>query len=114
MKKYISILAVVSLFVTGLAMAAPPPEDDVPAGNVIPGQTFGNDVVCREQPLQYFRPTNQCGINIFEEPKNNSVPFDKLRVDFGAGFTQELQSMKHSNESGVELAPLGWGFGGYL
>jgi hypothetical protein len=107
LKKYISILAVFTLCATGLALASPNPDD-----GVIPRQTFGS-VECRQQPLQYFRPTSQCGINIFETSKENKVPFKELKVDWGAAFTQELQFMKHRHETDpdIELANLGWGFG---
>jgi hypothetical protein len=115
LSKYITVLAVFAIFIAGAAMAqtSPNPQnDDSSQGLVIPRQTFGNDVVCREQPLQYFRPTNQCGINMFETPKENSVPFDKFKIDWGAAFTQNFQSLKHSNatEPPIELAHIGWGF----
>lgn len=36
-----------------------------------------------------------------------------FRVNWGAGFTQEFQSLKHRNdtEPPIELARIGWGFG---
>jgi len=116
LSKYISILAVFVLLIAGSAMAQTPTpsnDDDLSQGVVIPRQTFGNDVVCREQPIQYLRPTNQCGINMFEPPKENSVPFNGFKVDWGGAFTQEFQSLKHRNETEppVELARIGWGFG---
>ena len=115
MSKYISISAIFILFITGFAAAQTPPtpDDDSSQEEAIPRQTFGSNIACREQPLQYFRPTNQCGINIFETPKENNVPFTKLKIDWGAGFTQEFQSMKHRHDTqpDIELAHLGWGFG---
>ncbi|HEY0679634.1 MAG TPA: hypothetical protein VGD17_15220 [Chitinophagaceae bacterium] len=67
----------------------------------------------------YWRPYDQRGINVFETNKvPDSIPFDGLRVRFGAGFTQQFQGLKHSNTalnnnggSGVNrLYPLTSGF----
>jgi len=97
---------------TAMAQTQTNPNVDPSQGLVIPRQTFGSEVVCREQPIQYLRPTNQCGINIFETSKENEVPFDKFRIDWGGAFTQNFQSMKHSHETEPpsELARIGWGF----
>jgi len=46
--------------------------------------------------IQNFRYYDQRGVNVFETPKNN-VNFEGLRVRFGAGFTQQFQSLKHEN-----------------
>lgn len=46
----------------------------------------------------YWRPYDQRGINVFEDKKTpDSIPFDGLRVRFGAGFTQQFQGLKHEN-----------------
>ncbi len=114
MSKYTLVLAVFAMLITGSAIAQSTNDsnDDSSEAAAIPRETFGN-VVCREQTIQYLRPSNQCGINIFETPKENQAPFTKLKVDWGAGFTQEFQSLKHSNETEppAELARIGWGFG---
>lgn len=46
-----------------------------------------------------LRPYDQSGINVFDAPKDTSAAFDKLRVKFGAGFTQSFQGLKHENAS---------------
>ncbi|MEJ7779603.1 MAG: hypothetical protein WKF68_08430 [Daejeonella sp.] len=46
-----------------------------------------------------LRPYDQSGINVFDAPKDTSATFDKLRVKFGAGFTQSFQGLKHENVS---------------
>ena len=46
--------------------------------------------------IQFFRPYDKTGINMFETPKDN-VAFDGVRVRIGAGFTQQFQNLKHSN-----------------
>ncbi len=115
MSKYIVTLAIFVLFIAGSAIAQSPTTpagDDSSQGVVFPRETFG-DVVCREQKIQYLRPTNQCGINMFETPEETQVPFTGFKVDWGAAFTQEFQSLKHRNETepSIQLARIGWGFG---
>ena len=47
-----------------------------------------------------LRPYDQSGINVFEAPKDTNAIFDKLKLRFGAGFTQSFQGLKHENTSG--------------
>ncbi|MFN7280687.1 MAG: hypothetical protein ACK5VH_11050 [bacterium] len=47
--------------------------------------------------MQNFRYYDQRGINVFETPKDN-VTFQGFKVRFGAGFTQQFQSLKHENK----------------
>lgn len=71
-----------------------------------------------QQPtIANWRPYDQRGINVFEAPKQDSIPFEGLKVRWGAGFTQQYQSIKHSNtalnNSGTganRLYPLAPGF----
>lgn len=50
------------------------------------------------QRPSYWRPYDKNGVNVFETSKTpDSIPFDGLRIRFGAGFTQGFQSLKHSN-----------------
>jgi len=37
-----------------------------------------------------LRPYDKSGINIFEAAKDSNSTFDKVKVQFGAGFTQSL------------------------
>ena len=54
-----------------------------------------------QQPkIQNLRAYDQSGINVFETPKETTVPFDGVKVRFGAGFNQPFQSLKHSNTAG--------------
>jgi len=51
--------------------------------------------------LGNIRPYDKRGINVFEAPKDSvNKPFDKIKVNFGAGFTQSFQSLKHENTAG--------------
>ncbi|MDQ6902410.1 MAG: hypothetical protein M3139_05285 [Bacteroidota bacterium] len=47
-----------------------------------------------------LRPYDKSGINVFEGAKDTNAVFDKLKVQFGAGFTQSFQGLKHENTSG--------------
>lgn len=52
----------------------------------------------------YWRPYDQRGINVFETTKTpDSLPYEGARIRFGAGFTQQFQSIK--NSSNVESGP---------
>src|SRR6478672_5927451 len=65
----------------------------------------------------YWRPYDYRGINVFETSKApDTIPFEGVRVRFGAGFTQQYQNLKHSNKSATnwqttnKLYPLQPGF----
>ena len=73
----------------------------------------------REIPIQYFRPLDKRGINVFETTKDPGVEFTGFKLDFGASFTSQVQNLSHSNTavpnmvSGVntnQLADIGFGF----
>ena len=53
----------------------------------------------QQAAIQYWRPYDQRGVNVFETSKNDSVVYDGLKVRFGAGFTQGYQSLNHSNSA---------------
>lgn len=52
-------------------------------------------------PIQYFRPYDQRGINVFETSKADTVAFDGLKLKIGANFAQQFQSLNHSNSENV-------------
>lgn len=54
----------------------------------------------QQAKIQNWRPYDQSGINVFEAPKDSATSFDGLKVRIGAGFTQQFQSLKHSNAAG--------------
>jgi hypothetical protein len=69
--------------------------------------------------MQHFRAQDQRGLNVFEPPKHDNVPYTGFRLDWGAAFAQQFQSMDHSNSAdprvvnGVnanQLAVIGAGF----
>ncbi len=61
-----------------------------------------------QQPkISNWRPYDQTGINVFETGKADSVKFDGLKVRFGAGFTQQYQSIKHENTGAINNSGTG-------
>jgi hypothetical protein len=50
-----------------------------------------------ESDMQFWRPYDQRGINIFEPGKEDTVAFEKLKVRLGGNFTQQFQFLEHSN-----------------
>jgi hypothetical protein len=54
--------------------------------------------------LQHVRPNDQRGINVFEAPKADGVPYTGFKVSFGAAFTQQFQGLGHSNSAAVKTA----------
>ncbi|WP_256009713.1 porin [Desertivirga xinjiangensis] len=46
-----------------------------------------------------LRPYDQTGINVFETPKDTNAIFENVKVNFGAGFTQSFQGLKHENDA---------------
>lgn len=51
--------------------------------------------------IQYFRPYDQSGINVFETSKLDTTSFDGIKLRIGANFTQQYQSLKHSNSENI-------------
>ena len=47
--------------------------------------------------MQNYRPHDSRGINMFETPKLDNVPYNGFQLNWGASFTQEFQALHHSN-----------------
>lgn len=61
-----------------------------------------------QQPaLQYFRPYDQRGVNVFETSKKDTVKFDGMKMRLGANFTQGFQTLSHSNSAKALLTGTG-------
>jgi len=82
---------------------------------------FSLPLVAQQAEIQYFRPWNKNGINVFEPSKNDDVQFGGQKLRIGGSFTQQYQSLTHENTAAVKLAadgktnlnklyPLGSGF----
>jgi hypothetical protein len=73
----------------------------------------------RPMSISHIRPSDQRGVNMFEPPKEDLVPFTGFALSFGGAFTQEFQGLAHQNTaapvlvSGVnanQLITIGHGF----
>jgi hypothetical protein len=47
--------------------------------------------------IQHIRPGDQRGVNVFESPKGDNVPYTGFKLDWGAAFTQQFQGLQHEN-----------------
>jgi hypothetical protein len=56
-----------------------------------------------EATIQYYRPTNQCGVGMFETPKTEPLKFTGFRIGWGAAFTQPVQDLTHSNTANPKV-----------
>jgi hypothetical protein len=51
----------------------------------------------RPLEINHMRPADQRGVNVFETPKEDLVPFNGFVLSFGGAFNQEFQGLQHSN-----------------
>lgn len=63
-----------------------------------------------QQPaLQFFRPNDQMGLNVFETNKTDTIPFTGVKVRVGGDFAMQFQGLRHSNDA-KNLVDLGTNF----
>ena len=137
-----STFVVVSALTAMLALSAPaiaqqPPDGSTPAGTSAASATPATTTPAanadaeaaaaaeaswkkgRPITMQYFRPQDKRGINMFETTKDPGVQFTGFKLDVGAAFTAQLQDLNHSNTAlpnmvnGVnanQLVSIGLGF----
>jgi hypothetical protein len=61
--------------------------------------------------IDFYRTNDKKGVNVFEPKKNmDFTDFDGVRLRIGGHFTQQFQSLGHSNESTVKLIDIGQNF----
>jgi hypothetical protein len=56
--------------------------------------------------IQHVRPGDTRGLNVFEAPKSDPVPYTGFRLDFGAAFAQEWQGLQHTNTASALMLPV--------
>ncbi|MEO8622802.1 MAG: hypothetical protein ABI625_17150 [bacterium] len=57
----------------------------------------------RQIDLQHVRPADQRGLNVFESPKDDSIPFDGMKLAWGGAFTQQFQGLGHENTAAANV-----------
>lgn len=91
------------VFLAALAAAPLAAQSDVPGGGTrTPEDTTKAAAEAQASNVkkigvQYIRPHDARGINVFETSKNEPVPFEGFKLDLGAAFTQQFQALDHSN-----------------
>lgn len=65
-----------------------------------------NQLLYRTIELQHIRPADQRGLNVFEPPKEDNVPFDGMKLAWGGSFMQEFQALGHDNTATPVMAGL--------
>jgi len=95
------------------AMAAPvAAQSDVPGGGTRQGttpdsakveeaRTFGT---AQQISIQNYRPTDKRGLNMFEAPKDDGVPYEGFKLMLGAAFTQQFQSLDHQTSAQPKMS----------
>jgi hypothetical protein len=98
-----------------------PTDEEVAAAKAAAAKAAAKESWVKGRPIaiQYYRPQDKRGLNIFETTKDPGAEFTGFKLDFNAGFTSQIQSLEHRNSSapvlvnGVnsnELMPIGFGF----
>lgn len=64
----------------------------------------------QKRDLDNFRPRDQRGINVFEDPKDEETSFENLKVRIGGASTLQFQALDHMNSGAVPLVDLGSNF----
>ena len=59
--------------------------------------TAARALLHRPVELQHTRAADKRGLNVFETPKDDDVPFTGMRLVWGGAFTQQFQGLAHSN-----------------
>ena len=53
--------------------------------------------------FQHIRPADSRGLNVFEPPKYDSIPYAGFKLGWGAAFTQQFQGLQHKNTAAAKL-----------
>jgi hypothetical protein len=63
----------------------------------VPGETERAKVA--PNVIQYYRAHDSRGVNQFEPPKEEGIPYNGFALSWGGGFTQQFQALHHSNNA---------------
>lgn len=62
---------------------------------------LAGSAMAQQPSLQYFRPYDQRGVNVFETSKDDSTVFEGLKFRIGASFAQQYQKLSHRNQANM-------------
>jgi hypothetical protein len=111
--KTLGITALLLPFIAGSVIAQQPngADGNGPAANAATSSDSGSKkeqpaIVSLYRPLEidHIRPNDQRGVNMFESPKESSVPFNGFALSLGGAFTQEFQGLAHQNGAAAVMA----------
>ena len=68
------------------------------AGSLLLALCLLHGSLMAQNTLQYMRPVNQDGINVFEDTKTDTIPFTGFKVRVGGDFALQYQGLEHSSE----------------
>ncbi len=66
-------------------------------------------LTAQQTKLQFFRPNDKTGLNVFETSKKDTVTFDGVKVRVGGDFAMQFQGINQSNDAN-NLVDLGTNF----
>jgi len=103
--KRLGLAALASALVAGAAAAQQPSNGSSTKSDTTASKTRTDSGTTATQKvsllrpidINHLRPQDQRGVNVFETPKNDEVPFTGFNLSFGGAFTQEFQGLAHSN-----------------
>jgi hypothetical protein len=61
--------------------------------------SLATQAMSQQRDLQYWRPYDQRGINVFETSKTDTIAFTDQKVRVGGNFTQQFQGLRHSTKA---------------
>ncbi|HTM02086.1 MAG TPA: hypothetical protein VL173_01165 [Vicinamibacterales bacterium] len=107
MKRTLHILMAVSAFAIATPAFAqdPQPPGSSPAPDAAAGTSDNTPAVTVGRPItiQYVRPQDQRGLNVFETSKDPVAKYTGFRLDIGAGFVSEAQDLNHHNTAAPNI-----------
>ena len=97
-------ILIASAFATGLAAQQPTNGDSTKPATASPDSVAKKPApaavsLYRPFEINHIRPADQRGINVYESPKEEQVPFTGFALSFGGAFTQEFQGLQHQNNA---------------
>jgi len=57
----------------------------------------------RAVEIQHVRPADSRGLNVFEWPKNDDVPFKGFALSIGGAFLQDFQEITHEKTADAKM-----------
>ncbi|SDB29072.1 hypothetical protein SAMN03097699_0537 [Flavobacteriaceae bacterium MAR_2010_188] len=70
---------------------------------------FSLGIYAQQTSIQYFRPNDKTGMNVFETPKTDTIPYTGVKVRVGGDFAMQFQGLDQTNDQN-NLVELGSNF----